>query len=703
VVGSRGRARGRGSGARPPTCAWFGAFIAASLLFFAVVGVGSAAAAGRAKKPSALKTAQRLAAGVAKARTPSSKYRAVLSTLRSLDIGVYTRRGTRVFRGGETGPRDLYLYDFEAKALADSLLRRDVFGVQDVVSLLTKVGISLNGRPVDPALIARALPLWVKAAMRDPSSPGAQIPLLVDQLGLADHPKFDLARSVPASAVRLNALQSFLIDAGLLGPALRRASRASRHGRSADARTAEASPCPEVKFEVPPPAEQAGEAIQEKDNELWLKAIAAAAGEKVAHTWEHALAIKELVTHIVDGLHGVLLAYSLKVQATTDQRLATHYGPAGHAPLAGKPIDFGISVVMQDDIGGGLVNCLALVGVKIPPKGPVEGVPILWSTRTLGNLSQHGTFSPPEQKLLGLAKSVTDKSGVATLTFTPRDEMFPGLGLQIHDVGAISGIAQWGSAADNKLAKIAQFLVPKYATLTWDVGYHNQAGDLVFDSTMVETPTPGILTPESGSIRYHLHSVVHLAGVDPATSSGPLGPVLPASAPLSWVVGSGQVTKQGGEVCQDSPPTTGPYSYALTSGAANDGTLQVIQATPGGGPAGMTVRIQASPAPTEQGSVAFQGACGDSFSTSFATTAWSNLFFEAHQAEIPATDTCQNTVGGVCSFDISGWQPGPSGVYATRQYSQHLPLTSTCGNPGYACAYLDTDETTTLELRQALK
>ena len=74
-----------------------------------------------------------------------------------------------------------------------------------------------------------------------------------------------------------------------------------------------------------------------------------------------------------------------------DTNLYTHYGPenAGLGPDAGKPIDFRVQVTMRDDLGQEKINCLALAGIKLPKKGPVQGVEFVWDR---GNqLVTHGT------------------------------------------------------------------------------------------------------------------------------------------------------------------------------------------------------------------------------------------------------------------------------------------------------------------------
>ena len=100
--------------------------------------------------------------------------------------------------------------------------------------------------------------------------------------------------------------------------------------------------------------------------------------------------------------------------------------------------------------------------------------------------------------------------------------------------------------------------------------------------------------------------------------------------------------------------------------------------------------------------------CG-SVDTTFTTSLWAQRFLTGHLSESegnqPDFNPCSGTgTGYSCTFDLAGWQPGTSGVYAIRQYSQHLSATSDgCGPNSSNCFFGDTDETTTLQLRHAIK
>jgi hypothetical protein len=224
---------------------------------------------------------------------------------------------------------------------------------------------------------------------------------------------------------------------------------------------------------------------------------------------------------------------------------------------------------------------------------------------------------------------------------------------------------------------------------------------LVFDSTIVNTAPPAN-SGESGSITYHVHAVVPLPAHDQSASSGPLAAVLPASSPLSWVAVTGQHNKAGVIACS---PVDQPYSLVETAAALNNGTLRITRSssTGGDGPAGLTLRIQPSPAPTNQLHSVFQGTCDGlwaPFDSTSTGSSWYHEFLENHLAAVAAGDPCNTTTNGPsCSFDLSGWKPGPRGVYATWQYSRASLIG--CPIPGYDCFVSDSTETTTIELLEA--
>ena len=226
----------------------------------------------------------------------------------------------------------------------------------------------------------------------------------------------------------------------------------------------------------------------------------------------------------------------------------------------------------------------------------------------------------------------------------------------------------------------------------------SQAGPvaLIFDSTIVNAAPPAD-SQESGSITYHVHAVVPLAAGSPSAGRGPIAP---ASAPLGWVSVSGQHNKAGLIACS---PVDRPYSLVETAAALNNGTFRLTRSSSAGdgGPTGLTLRIQMSPTPMDQLHSVFQGTCDGlwaPFDRTSTGSSWYHEFLENHLAAVAAGDPCNTTPNGPsCSFDITGWKPGATGVYATWQYSRVGFIG--CPLPGYTCFGSSSKETTTIELR----
>jgi hypothetical protein len=79
---------------------------------------------------------------------------------------------------------------------------------------------------------------------------------------------------------------------------------------------------------------------------------------------------------------------------------------------------FGVHAEMTVDVPDSLkCGYLRVQGRQFPPKGPRSGTGVLWFTT--GELERHGTVS---------ADRVTNGNGDAFLTFTPKNERFPGFG-----------------------------------------------------------------------------------------------------------------------------------------------------------------------------------------------------------------------------------------------------------------------------------
>ena len=111
------------------------------------------------------------------------------------------------------------------------------------------------------------------------------------------------------------------------------------------------------------------------------------------------------------------------------------------------------------------VSCGELLGLKIPPPGPVPGVQIQWKpllTEGFQRLIKHGTASYAE---------TTDSHGQADLRFTPDDEAIPGFGELRTETGTLQPGASVLDAFGNVPAGLIEEVTPLFVTLrAWSVG-----------------------------------------------------------------------------------------------------------------------------------------------------------------------------------------------------------------------------------------
>jgi hypothetical protein len=192
----------------------------------------------------------------------------------------------------------------------------------------------------------------------------------------------------------------------------------------------------------------------------------------------------KLAVPVIEGIHGSILAFSIRVSRVaddgyvTDDEGSTHYGHE----QPGKELRFGIRVEMLDELPDIVVQCGWLLGVEFPRKGPIEGVTVLW-TMEEGDLRRHGELncgSPCTTK--------TAADGIASLVFRPKNEDSPfGQGLKKAEVGVLSGVALYQSRHKNYLGSFNQIITPKWDFLAWLVEFHEGArvwhGEVTITST----------------------------------------------------------------------------------------------------------------------------------------------------------------------------------------------------------------------------
>lgn len=377
---------------------------------------------------------------LAQAKTPAARYQAVVSAMRTLDLRVYTSAGKVLVPGTRDLPQDFHLYDVELRILAGALERGQETTLTELGQQLAQIGVTAGDSPLGPETIAAALASSVRSAVARPSARSSVVPLLVRELGLRRG--IDLARGLPATA-RLDPLQTFLVLADVsLGVAKRfTAFRAVS--------LVDGGPC-------------SGQGANAASG-------ASAFGQFLLGFIKQIGDVIKIVNVAAWPFHGVLLAYSVHVEAKSPELQQTHYGPAGHHAGAGQELRFKVLVRMRDDLGELLLSCGPLAGLKFPKPGPIPGVAVLWE-QAESSLEAHGTvtYDPADGK--------TGPDGIATLVFKPKDEKVPSFGLERDARGVVNGAALYQSAFGNVPGSLAQYLVPKYAGMAWQVTFHKPHG-----------------------------------------------------------------------------------------------------------------------------------------------------------------------------------------------------------------------------------
>lgn len=477
-------------------------FVLLALIALAVVG-GAAAAltAGSGNSPSisgpapnSAAVAKKLADKITRAKSDGARYQALLAVMDALNLGVYTPGGKAILRGAERGPKDFFLYDLELRMTARALARHEEWGISDLTSALAGMGIKPGGEPLPDNDVVAVISDGTRAAAAKTNDPRAVLPLLVRELGLRHRPSYDTARlgSYSVGRVRFDALQKLLILLDSTAPILRRAGLIRGHAaldaysNGPAAFRAPAAECADVHGT--PEKEGAGAKVGEYLGEKLTETIL----EHASDFFKQANEIAELAEKIVDGIHGSILAYSADVRSLGPSNQLTHYGPPGHAANGGKELKFQLKVEMLDSLPGVDQKCGSIVHTKFPPKGPIAGVTVLWETSDLdqyGDLSCEGLICTTE----------TGPDGIATLTFTPKKEFLPGVGMVVEQPGLAIGTAFVQSRFGNALGTIAEVLAPKSGVTRWTVERHKPRGYKFEGLTLhwVQQQDQGTGTPET--------------------------------------------------------------------------------------------------------------------------------------------------------------------------------------------------------------
>jgi hypothetical protein len=169
----------------------------------------------------------------------------------------------------------------------------------------------------------------------------------------------------------------------------------------------------------------------------------------------------------------------VRVNFVSPDEQTAHLGPRDGHPSGepGQPIRFAVKVTMNLSLPEEATACAELAGYKIPQPGPIEGVPILWSSQVGSeNLASYGTvtYEPANQK--------TDSEGTSTLVFTPASELarwgISGIGKEtvrsgtlLADPLVLTGV---NSSSVFKPGNVSQLFWG--ITTKWNVAYHKALG-----------------------------------------------------------------------------------------------------------------------------------------------------------------------------------------------------------------------------------
>lgn len=435
---------------------------------------GQPSPSGAPGSPGPLPDPADVAGAVVAATSDEERTAAILDVLRAVAIGVYTADGAPIVHGAERTAVDFFLYDFEVTTMAVAQGRGDTYGPEDVAALLEEVGIDNDGQPITAEELAAAIRQATVESVAEPSDSLAFVPLLVRELGLRAAEPYDLATEVPLEQIRLGAVAYFLVVADFLLPIVRAAeppqTAASNLVASTDGILAfalqVAGVCDSIVGEVGKESWGIGKYLS--------TGLSAGAG-----------AFAKMATAAIDILHGMLLAFSVKVFQQGDVYPETHYGHDG----PGTELRFELTVEMLDDYtkppwsfneahGQMIMKCGWLLGIEWPKQGPIKGVRIHWLT---GSLEEHGQVICPE-----VGCRFTGEDGLARLRFIPKVEPPPaGWGEEESDDPAVLAIAAYLSRHKNYLGTPAQYVTPKYALWGPRISWHQAVElSLEIDSTI---------------------------------------------------------------------------------------------------------------------------------------------------------------------------------------------------------------------------
>jgi hypothetical protein len=119
-----------------------------------------------------------------------------------------------------------------------------------------------------------------------------------------------------------------------------------------------------------------------------------------------------------------------------------------------------------------VIACGRLLGLEIPPVGPVKGVPVNWQSLKgryeYERLKKYGTIIQEERQ--------TNERGLASLVLQPKEEKVPGFGPNYLERTPVKVKVAFLKNLGNLLAHLAEAVAPKVVKIEHRVSHHQPRG-----------------------------------------------------------------------------------------------------------------------------------------------------------------------------------------------------------------------------------
>jgi hypothetical protein len=398
--------------------------------------------------------AQTLVNGYHAAATDDARLQVLEAIMAALHVTVYGPDAKPVVQGAG-GPTDPAFVELELQQMAAHLQAGDTTDLADLAHDLALLGVDTsNGGPASADAFAAGLEAAVAQAMAHQQSLVSLPLLLVRELGLRHSPSVDLAQSVPASQIRLDPLQRYLVSASLLIPWAQGSST--------------------VRDRLRPAQTEAGWAFG--GGTYGPSPLVTALGQLLP-------AGPPKLSDVAGWFTAQFLKTSFfDIHPEIEQPLRTAYGPPGQPDdtegLGGKALTFKLYADIPSGGFGHVDTCVkefALLGSSaICNTYNLSGLDVNWK---YSEIQPYGVLAPdPNGVIVGSYAPVV--SGYATIVFTPNNDPLPGIGAKKTVMGAMTTSPQLAKRLGITDPKLAALIDGQYAgqQFPWSVLYHKPRG-----------------------------------------------------------------------------------------------------------------------------------------------------------------------------------------------------------------------------------